>query len=157
MSKTKTTLEIFQFPCLWYSHSLPCWKIRQLWLYFTMVVYRRIYFEAWIDNEYNGLQNNTRELYFILGWAKRKLLWKFSSFHASDIHTHSLLKNLWISEPSFPNSKHSSALSNIKYKYALLFLSQLYYLFMLQNIFFSLNTNVRSLQQSRIACSSLTV
>ena len=59
--------------------------------------------------QYNWLQNNTAQLYFILGRAK--LCWNFSSVpkDGSDIQrfptvhmveTNFLLENLWISEPS---------------------------------------------------------
>ena len=48
------------------------------------------------------------------------------------VETHFLLENLWISEPSLgilEKFQHSSDLPNIKYNCALLFWSQLYWVF----------------------------
>ena len=81
------------------------------------------------------------QLYFILGRAD--LRWKVSSClrDATDIYrfpivhmvkTHFLLENLSISEPSLgilQNFQCRSALPNIKYNCAVLFLTQVNYLF----------------------------
>ena len=103
--------------------------------------YEKIYFETWINNQYNWLQNNIAQLYFIL-W-RAKLCWNFSSClrDATDIYrfpivhmvkTHFLLENLWISEPSLgimEKFQCSLTLPNIKYNCAVSFWSQLYWLF----------------------------
>ena len=89
------------------------------------------------------LRNNTAQLYFILGRAD--LHWKVSSClrDATDIYsyrfptvhmvkTHFLFENLSISEPFLgilQNFQHRSALPNIKYNCAVLFLRQVNYLF----------------------------
>ena len=68
-----------------------------------MVVYEKIYFEAYTNDQYISHKNNIAQLYFILGRAE--LRWNFSSLlrDASDIHrfptlhmvkTHFLLENL---------------------------------------------------------------
>ena len=74
-----------------------------------MVVYEKIYFEAYTNDPYIWHKNNIAQFDFILGGAE--LCWNFSSWlrDASDIHrfptlhmvkTHFLLENLWISKPS---------------------------------------------------------
>ena len=74
-----------------------------------MVVYEKVYFEAYTNDQYIWHKNNIAQLYFILGRAE--LCWNFSCWlrDASDIHrfptlhmvnTHFLLENLWISKPS---------------------------------------------------------
>ena len=79
-----------------------------------MVVYEKIYFEAYTNDQYIAHKNNNAQLYFILG--KAELRWNFSSWlrDASDIYrfptlhmvkTHFLLKNLWISETSLECSQ----------------------------------------------------
>ena len=92
-----------------------------------MVVYEKIYFEAYTNDQYIWHKNNIAQLYFILGRAKP--CWNFSSWlkDASDIHrfpelhivkTHFLLQNLWISKISLSISlekfQRSSALPNIR-------------------------------------------
>ena len=90
---------------------------------------------------YNWLQNNTAQLYFILGRAE--LRWNFSIIpkDGSDIHRFSNRKwvstmctvgNLLISEVSLSKLDKfqcSSALLNIKYNCAVLFWSKLYWVF----------------------------
>ena len=104
-------------------------------------VYEKICFQSEINTQYNWLQNNTVQLYFILGRAE--LHWNFSSKpkDGSDIHRFSNRKwvstmctvgNLWISEASLSKLEkfqHSLALLNIKYNCAVLFWSQLYWVF----------------------------
>ena len=74
-----------------------------------MLVYEKIYFEAYTNDQYIWNKNNIAQLYFILGRAE--LRWNISSWlrDASDIHrfptlhmikTHFQLENLWISKPS---------------------------------------------------------
>ena len=74
-----------------------------------MVVYEKIYFEAFTNDQYIWHKNNIAQLFFVLGRAE--LRWNFSSWlrDASDIHrfptlhmvkAHFLLENLWISKPS---------------------------------------------------------
>ena len=68
-----------------------------------MVVYEKIYFEAYRNNQYIWHKNNIAQLYFILGRAE--LRWNFSSWlrDAPDIYRfpvehmfkiHFLLENL---------------------------------------------------------------
>ena len=103
-----------------------------------MVVYEKIYFEAYINDQYTWHKNNIAQLYFILGRAE--LRWNFSSWlrDASDIHRfptlhmvniHFLLENLWISKPYLSileKFQCSLALPNIKYNCAILFLYEMY-------------------------------
>ena len=74
-----------------------------------MVVYERIYFEAYRNDQYIWHKNNIAQLYFILG--RVELCWNFSSWlkDAPDIYRfpvvhmfniHFLLENLWISGTS---------------------------------------------------------
>ena len=110
--------------------------------HFSIGVYEKIYFESYINTQYNWLQNNTAQLYFKLGRAK--LHWNFSSIpkDGSDIHRFSNMKsvstmytvgNLWIScitsLSKLEKFQHSLALPNIKYNCAVLFWSQLYWVF----------------------------
>ena len=71
-----------------------------------MVIYKKIYLEVQIHNQYICLKNNTAQLYFVLGRAE--LYWKFSRLlgRDTDIHrfptmymvkTHFLLEYLLIS------------------------------------------------------------
>ena len=89
-----------------------------------MVVYEKIYFEAYTNDQYIWHKNNIAQLYFILGGAE--LCWNFSSWlrDASDIHrfptlhminTNFLLENLWVSKPSLsiPESSNIARLSLI--------------------------------------------
>ena len=106
-----------------------------------MVVYEKIYFEAYTNDQNIWHKNNIAQLYFILGRAE--LCWNFCSWlrDASDIHrfptlhmvkTHFLLENLWISKPSLSileKFQRSSALPNIKYNCAILFLCEMYWSF----------------------------
>ena len=64
------------------------------------------------------------------------------------IETHFLLENLWISEPSLgilEKFQRSSAVPNIKYNCALLFWSQLYWVFRANKV-----TNTLSLHSSEV-------
>ena len=56
------------------------------WVSMRTFLCGKIYFEAKISNQNNWLQNNTAQLYLILGRAEQR--WYFSSIlkHASDIH-----------------------------------------------------------------------
>ena len=98
-------------------------------------LWAKIYFEAYKNSQYIWHKNNTEHLYLILGRAE--LYWKISSWirDAPDIHmveTHFLLENQWISELPLgvlEKFQPSSALPNIKYKYSVLFLCQMYWLF----------------------------
>ena len=74
-----------------------------------MVVYEKIYFEAYTNDQYIWHKNNIAQLSFILG--KAKLHWNFSSMpkDAPDIHRFSKKEwvltlcttgNLWISGAS---------------------------------------------------------
>ena len=74
---------------------------------FIMVVYEKIYFEAYTNDWYIWHKNNIAQLYFYLGRAK--LCWIFSSLLTSHIHraptvhmvkTHILVENLVISGAS---------------------------------------------------------
>ena len=71
-----------------------------------MVVYKKIYFEAYINDQHILHKNNITQLYFILRGAE--LCWNFSGWlrDTPDIYrfpavhmvkTHFLLENLWIS------------------------------------------------------------
>ena len=106
-----------------------------------MVVYEKIYFKAYINDLYISHKNNIAQLYFILGRAE--LGWNFSSIlmDGFDIHRFSNRKwvltmcsvgNLWISEVSLSQLEkfqRSSALPNIKYNCAILFLCEMYWSF----------------------------
>ena len=108
------------------------------------------------DSQYNWLQNNIAQLYFILG--KAKLCWNFSSWirDASDIHRfptlhmveiYFLLENLWISVPSLgilENLQCSSAVPNIKYNCVVLFLSQLCWLYIYASKYISIITDTHT-------------
>ena len=90
------------------------------------------------DDQYISYKNNIAQLHFILGRAE--LCWNFSSIlkDGFDIHRFSKRKwvltmcsvgNLWISEASLSQLEKfqcSSALPNIKYNCAILFLCQMY-------------------------------
>ena len=89
--------------------------ISQFWLCFTMVVFEKIYFEAYRNDQYIWHKNNIAQLYFIL-W-RAKLCWNFSRwlrdvpniYRFPTVHmvkTHFLLENLWISKPSLPEKSH---------------------------------------------------
>ena len=90
------------YPVMWIGAQGSDWGL-------TVVIYEKIYSEAYINNQYIWLKNSTAELYFIFGRAS--LGWNFSSLlrDATNIHrlptvyvitTHFMLENLWISEPS---------------------------------------------------------
>ena len=94
-----------------------------------------------MDAQCNWFKNNNTQLYFILG--RSELHWNFPSIpkDCSDIHRFSDRKwvstmwtvgNLWISETSLCQKEkfqHSSDLPDIKYNCVLLFLNQLYWVF----------------------------
>ena len=106
-----------------------------------MVAYEKIYFKAYTNDLYISHKNNIAQLYFILGRAE--LRWNFSSMlkDGFDIHRFSNRKwvltmcsvgNLWISEASLSKLEKfqcSSALPNIKYNCAILFLCEMYWSF----------------------------
>ena len=84
-------------------------EIRKFWLGFTIAVYEKIYFEAYINNQCIWYKNKTAQLYFML--EKIKLCWNFSIVpkEDSDIDRFTNRKwvlsrytegNLWISEAS---------------------------------------------------------
>ena len=52
-------------------------EIRKFCLCFTMVVSQKLYLEAYVNNQYICLKNNSAQLYFILG--KAELCLNFSS------------------------------------------------------------------------------
>ena len=128
-------------PCRDFSKFCVFLSISQFWLVFTMVVYEKIFFEPYTNDQYIWHRNNIAQLCFILRTAK--LHWNFSSWlrDASDIYrfptvhmakTHFLSENLWISKPSLSlveKCQCSSAVPNIKYNYIILFLCEMYWSF----------------------------
>ena len=130
-----------------------------------MVVYEKIYFEAYTNDQYIWHKNNIAQLYFILGRAE--LRWNFSSWlkDASDIYrlpilhmvkTHFLLENLWISKPSLSILKkfqRSSALPNIKYNCSILFLCQMYRSFVYASKYIFSQTTIIKPSQNWLVCS----
>ena len=108
------------------------------------MVYEKIYFEVYSNDQYIWRKINIAQLYFIL---ERPDLC-FYIFRLTDIYrfltmymvkNHLLLENLRISKRSLSILKkfqHNLSVANIKYNYAILFLSQIYWSFvhMFQNI-----------------------
>ena len=96
-----------------------------------------------MNNQYICVKNNTTKLYFILGRAE--LRWNFSTIpqDGSDINRFltamCTVRNLWISEPSWgivEKFQRSSALPDIKYNFVVLFLRQMYWLFIYVSKYF---------------------
>ena len=125
----------------WHTYT-PCRNFSRFFRFkinnYNVGLWENIFSEAYTNDPYIWHKNNITQFYFILGRAK--LRWNFSSWlrDASDIHrfptvhmvkTHFLLENLWISKPSLgilERFQRSSALPNIKYNCAILFLCEMY-------------------------------
>ena len=59
-----------------------------------MVVYAKIYFEAYTNDQYISHKNNIAQLYFILGTAE--LHWNFSSIPKDDPDIHRFSNRKWV-------------------------------------------------------------